>query len=134
RRRTGRPAGRAGGSADPAGGGGRACRGSPGTAPRGGRGGRGGGGAPPPPSLMVLLASPRVSRRPASSLATLLLLAIAQGLLLRRPALPGPTLTRRFTRLLPPRTTKVPSVSSEWPALPYEAWSATCDTLHTHTQ
>src|SRR5438874_1469103 len=27
------------------------------------------------------------------------------GLLLRRPALPGPTLTRRFTRLLPPRTT-----------------------------
>ena len=23
---------------------------------------------------------------------------------------------------------------SEWPALPYEAWSATCDTLHAHTQ
>jgi Family of unknown function (DUF5996) len=22
----------------------------------------------------------------------------------------------------------------EWPALPYEAWSATCDTLHAHTQ
>src|SRR5580765_4108239 len=21
-----------------------------------------------------------------------------------------------------------------WPALPYEAWSATCDTLHAHTQ
>lgn len=25
-------------------------------------------------------------------------------------------------------------MSSEWPALNYEAWSATCDTLHTHTQ
>jgi hypothetical protein len=25
-------------------------------------------------------------------------------------------------------------VSSSWPALPYEAWSATCDTLHAHTQ
>ena len=23
---------------------------------------------------------------------------------------------------------------SEWPSLPYEAWSATCDTLHAHTQ
>ncbi len=23
---------------------------------------------------------------------------------------------------------------SEWPALPYEAWSSTCDTLHAHTQ
>src|SRR6266853_596569 len=23
---------------------------------------------------------------------------------------------------------------TEWPALPYEAWSATCDTLHSHTQ
>ena len=23
---------------------------------------------------------------------------------------------------------------SDWPALPYEAWSATCDTLHAHTQ
>src|SRR5580693_6575575 len=23
---------------------------------------------------------------------------------------------------------------TEWPALPYEAWSATCDTLHAHTQ
>src|SRR3984885_5779594 len=22
----------------------------------------------------------------------------------------------------------------EWPALPYQAWSATCDTLHAHTQ
>src|SRR5579863_6890585 len=22
----------------------------------------------------------------------------------------------------------------EWPALPYEEWSATCDTLHAHTQ
>src|ERR1700674_860280 len=22
----------------------------------------------------------------------------------------------------------------EWPALPYDAWSATCDTLHAHTQ
>jgi len=27
------------------------------------------------------------------------------------------------------------AVSSEWPsALPYESWSATCDTLHAHTQ
>ena len=26
------------------------------------------------------------------------------------------------------------AVSSEWPALPYEPWSATCDTLHAHTQ
>ncbi len=25
-------------------------------------------------------------------------------------------------------------MSSEWPSLPYEAWSATCDTLHAHTQ
>jgi hypothetical protein len=25
-------------------------------------------------------------------------------------------------------------VSSEWPALPYAAWAATCDTLHAHTQ
>jgi hypothetical protein len=25
-------------------------------------------------------------------------------------------------------------VSSGWPALPYEAWSATCDTLHAHSQ
>jgi Family of unknown function (DUF5996) len=25
-------------------------------------------------------------------------------------------------------------VSSGWPALPYEAWRATCDTLHSHTQ
>jgi Family of unknown function (DUF5996) len=25
-------------------------------------------------------------------------------------------------------------MSSGWPALPYEAWSATCDTLHAHTQ
>src|ERR671936_1627278 len=23
---------------------------------------------------------------------------------------------------------------SGWPALPYEAWQATCDTLHAHTQ
>jgi len=25
-------------------------------------------------------------------------------------------------------------MSSEWPMLPYEEWSATCDTLHAHTQ
>jgi hypothetical protein len=25
-------------------------------------------------------------------------------------------------------------MSSDWPRLPYEAWSATCDTLHAHTQ
>jgi hypothetical protein len=25
-------------------------------------------------------------------------------------------------------------MSSEWPALPYEEWSATCDTVHAHTQ
>jgi hypothetical protein len=25
-------------------------------------------------------------------------------------------------------------VSPEWPSLPYESWSATCDTLHAHTQ
>jgi hypothetical protein len=25
-------------------------------------------------------------------------------------------------------------MSDEWPALPYEAWRATCDTLHAHTQ
>lgn len=25
-------------------------------------------------------------------------------------------------------------MSFEWPALPYEAWAATCDTLHAHTQ
>ena len=24
--------------------------------------------------------------------------------------------------------------STPWPSLPYEAWSATCDTLHAHTQ
>jgi hypothetical protein len=28
----------------------------------------------------------------------------------------------------------VTSVSSGWPELPYEAWHATCDTLHAHTQ
>jgi len=28
----------------------------------------------------------------------------------------------------------VTSVNSGWPALPYEAWQATCDTLHAHTQ
>src|SRR5436853_6535649 len=26
------------------------------------------------------------------------------------------------------------SVSPPWPELPYEAWHATCDTLHAHTQ
>jgi hypothetical protein len=25
-------------------------------------------------------------------------------------------------------------MAAEWPALPYETWSATCDTLHAHTQ
>src|SRR5277367_3725058 len=25
-------------------------------------------------------------------------------------------------------------MSKDWPALPYDAWSATCDTLHAHTQ
>ena len=25
-------------------------------------------------------------------------------------------------------------MSPEWPALPYETWTATCDTLHAHTQ
>ena len=29
---------------------------------------------------------------------------------------------------------RVASVSSTWPPLPYETWSATCDTLHSHTQ
>jgi hypothetical protein len=28
----------------------------------------------------------------------------------------------------------VADVPSEWPALPYEPWKATCDTLHAHTQ
>ena len=28
----------------------------------------------------------------------------------------------------------MPSMTSPWPALDYEAWSATCDTLHAHTQ
>jgi Family of unknown function (DUF5996) len=28
----------------------------------------------------------------------------------------------------------VPQVSSAWPAASYEGWSATCDTLHAHTQ
>src|SRR4051812_5787858 len=32
------------------------------------------------------------------------------------------------------RVASLASVSSFWPALPYEAWSATCDTLHAHTQ
>ncbi|MCU1450306.1 MAG: hypothetical protein JWP02_2476 [Acidimicrobiales bacterium] len=32
------------------------------------------------------------------------------------------------------RLPSVPSVDSGWPALPYEAWQATCDTLHAHTQ
>jgi hypothetical protein len=26
------------------------------------------------------------------------------------------------------------ALPTEWPALPYDAWSATCDTLHAHTQ
>ncbi|MGH9223655.1 MAG: DUF5996 family protein [Acidimicrobiales bacterium] len=25
-------------------------------------------------------------------------------------------------------------MSASWPALPYEAWKDTCDTLHAHTQ
>jgi hypothetical protein len=25
-------------------------------------------------------------------------------------------------------------MAPDWPALSYEAWSATCDTLHAHTQ
>jgi len=25
-------------------------------------------------------------------------------------------------------------MSSEWPELPYDAWSATCETVHAHTQ
>src|SRR4030081_2609006 len=29
---------------------------------------------------------------------------------------------------------RVARVSSRWPPLPYEAWSATCDTLHSHAQ
>ena len=28
----------------------------------------------------------------------------------------------------------MPAVSTRWPPLPYVAWSATCDTLHAHTQ
>jgi len=28
----------------------------------------------------------------------------------------------------------MPSLPSPWPALPYDAWHATCDTLHAHTQ
>jgi Family of unknown function (DUF5996) len=28
----------------------------------------------------------------------------------------------------------LPATSSTWPALPYDAWTATCDTLHAHTQ
>ena len=29
---------------------------------------------------------------------------------------------------------KVRTRSKRWPALSYDAWSATCDTLHAHTQ
>ena len=29
---------------------------------------------------------------------------------------------------------EMPSLPSPWPALPYDAWHATCDTLHAHTQ
>ena len=29
---------------------------------------------------------------------------------------------------------RVVAVSSTWPSLPYEAWNATCDTLHAHAQ
>ena len=32
------------------------------------------------------------------------------------------------------RVASVTSMPVGWPALPYEAWSATCDTLHAHTQ
>ena len=28
----------------------------------------------------------------------------------------------------------MPTTSSKWPELPYDAWSATCETLHAHTQ
>ena len=28
----------------------------------------------------------------------------------------------------------MPSLPSPWPALSYDAWHATCDTLHAHTQ
>jgi hypothetical protein len=32
------------------------------------------------------------------------------------------------------RVGTVAAMASKWPALPYEAWQATCDTLHGHTQ
>src|SRR5262249_2431222 len=32
------------------------------------------------------------------------------------------------------RSRYVPAMSSEWPQLPFDTWSATCDTLHAHTQ
>src|ERR1700681_4141966 len=35
---------------------------------------------------------------------------------------------------VPPGPIRVTSMPVGWPALPYEAWSATCDTLHAHTQ
>jgi Family of unknown function (DUF5996) len=34
----------------------------------------------------------------------------------------------------PARTISVQGMSSEWPALAYEQWRETCDTLHAHTQ
>jgi hypothetical protein len=34
----------------------------------------------------------------------------------------------------PPPVASVQLMPSEWPALAYEAWSATCDTLHAHAQ
>src|SRR6201981_3888890 len=33
-----------------------------------------------------------------------------------------------------PPASSVTRVSQEWPALPYEQWSPTCDTLHAHAQ
>ena len=33
-----------------------------------------------------------------------------------------------------PEERYLPSVPAAWPSLDYEDWSATCDTLHAHTQ
>src|SRR5208282_1977951 len=49
-----------------------------------------------------------------------------------RPGSPGPP-ARPPGRDQPLRPTLAPA-GKDWPALPYEEWRASCDTLHAHTQ
>src|SRR5579862_4642233 len=55
----------------------------------------------------------------------------ARGCAARPPAGQDP-LTRRLISVA--RRTEFSNMTVRWPALNYSQWSATCDTLHAHTQ